>query len=160
MGAPQAVTVFNTQTGAVLQTFKPLQYTAAPPASPIRRMASTCCSARTAATLPYVNVNSSTGLLTSNVARISVPLDATVNLPAFGASEPVLNSVNCTRPSLAGNQRSNLRPYRTTGSYAIPCGCSRISRYHFLSDGHRDLAGYSRPPTSCWTTTIRWPRST
>ena len=52
MGAPQAVTIFNTQTGAVLQTYTPAAgnaiQTAATLASPIRRMASTCCSARTA----------------------------------------------------------------------------------------------------------------
>ena len=61
MGAPQAVTIFNTQTGAVLQTYSvPTELkgetstiqTAAPPASPIRRTASTCCSARTAITAP------------------------------------------------------------------------------------------------------------
>ena len=70
MGAPQAVTIFNTQTGAVLQTYSTLQrapiQTAAPPASPIRRMACTCCSARTAvtaptaATLPSPSVNPTT----------------------------------------------------------------------------------------------------
>ena len=54
MGAPQAVTVFNTQTGAVLQNYTTVrqQEAAAPPASPIRRTAGTCCSARTTATLP------------------------------------------------------------------------------------------------------------
>src|SRR5271167_2517355 len=51
MGAPQAVTIFNTQTGAVLQTYKPFgTKRAAPPASPTRRMARTCCLARTAVT--------------------------------------------------------------------------------------------------------------
>ena len=56
MGAPQAVTIFNTQTGAVLQTYSTRLSSGlhdpdgSPPASPIRRMASTCCSARTAIT--------------------------------------------------------------------------------------------------------------
>ena len=40
MGAPQAVTIFNTQTGAVVQNFNTSpRKRAAPPASPIRRMA-------------------------------------------------------------------------------------------------------------------------
>ena len=85
MGAPQAVTIFNTQTGAVLQTYStgskaPIQ-TAATTASPIRRMACTCCSARTATlygpTSSFVaiaNVNPATGML-SDYAQVSVPMD-------------------------------------------------------------------------------------
>ena len=51
-------------------------------------------------------------MITSNVARISLPLDATiVDFPAFGASEPVLNSANCTSDRHhAGDQRYDLRP--------------------------------------------------
>ena len=55
MGASQAVEVFDTRTGVVLQNYHARPSgtrAAATAASPIRRTASTCCSARTAATSP------------------------------------------------------------------------------------------------------------
>ena len=72
-----AVEVFNTQTGAVLQSYSRSAErieTAATSASPIRRTASTCCSARTAATLPSQASVATTGLL-SDYAHVSVPMD-------------------------------------------------------------------------------------
>ena len=103
MGAPQAVTIFNTQTGAVLQTYVPnvggtrIQ-TAAPPASPIRRTASTCCSARTAITarlrgyVAIASVNATTGML-SDYAQVSVPMDVNAdgyltNVTCFPGNSP------------------------------------------------------------------------
>jgi YVTN family beta-propeller protein len=63
-------------------------------------------------------------MITSNVARLSLPLDATmVSFPAFGASEPVLNSANCTQTvTMPGTGVAISGPVGTSGSYAIPCG--------------------------------------
>ncbi len=145
MGAPQAAIIFNTQTGAVLQKLQQRHTEttgSATSASPIRRMASTCCSARTAASLPIVNVDSATGHVTSDVARISVPLDATiVNFPAFGVSEPVLNTANCTQTvTMPGTDGYDFRPCGNLGQLCDPLRRSHL-RYQFLSTGPRGLAG-------------------
>ena len=86
MGAPQAVTIFNTQTGAVLQNFA---YSGSKTGS-ATGIAYTSDGlhllfSQDSGYVAYVNVDPGTGIITSNVARISVPLDATtVNVPGFG----------------------------------------------------------------------------
>jgi YVTN family beta-propeller protein len=103
MGAPQAVTIFNTQTGTVLQTYKPfgtkngsangIAYTP----DGLRLLFSQDSS--------YVAIASvsPTGLL-SDFAHVSVPMDAN--------AEGVLSNVTCFPNSPGG----------TTGSILIPCG--------------------------------------
>ncbi len=110
MGAVQAVTVFNTQTGAVLQTYKGagtdpdgsstgITYT---PDGKYLLFSQDGNSAG-ASFVAIASVNPTTGLL-SNYAHVSVPLD--VN------SAGVLTTVTCFPNSPPG----------TTGSAAIPCG--------------------------------------
>src|SRR5271167_4234888 len=108
MGAPQAVTIFNTQTGAVLQTYKPfgtksgsstgITYT--PDGS---HLLFSQDGGYGPAFVAIASVNPTTGLL-SDYAHVSVPLD--VN--AAG----VLTNVTCFPNSPPG----------TTGSIEIPCG--------------------------------------
>ena len=110
MGAPQAVTIFNTQTGAVLQTYAAnagkdkdgsntgITYTS----DGKYLLFSQDGGSGTGSYIGIANV-SSAGLL-SDYAHVSVPLD--VN--AAGA----LTTVTCFPTSVPG----------TTGSAAIPCG--------------------------------------
>ena len=110
MGAPQAVTIFNTQTGAVLQTYKPFN---------TKNGSSTGIAytpngkyllfSQDSSFVAIANV-SSTGLL-SDFVHVSVPMD--VN--AAG----VLTTVTCfpwSQDTFAGS------PPGTTGSAEIPCG--------------------------------------
>ena len=115
MGAPQAVTIFNTQTGAVLQAYKPfntkngsttgIAYT--PDGSHL-------LFSQDSSYVAIATVNPTTGLL-SDYAHVSVPMD--VN--AAG----VLSNVTCFPNSPPG----------TTGSNAIPCG----QTVSLVSDGTR-----------------------
>jgi len=108
MGAPQAVTVFNTQTGAVVQTYKPfgsksgsstgITYTADG-----LHLVFSQDGGYGPAYVAIANVDPTTGML-SDFAHVSVPLD--VN----GAG--VLTNVTCFPNSPPG----------TTGSAEIPCG--------------------------------------
>ncbi len=110
MGAPQAVTVFNTQTGAVLQTYSPaagkdhdgsstgITYT--PDGKHL--LFSQDGSSGTGSFIGIASV-SSTGML-SDYAHVSVPMDVDAN--------NVLTTVTCFPTSVPG----------TTGSAAIPCG--------------------------------------
>ena len=110
MGAPQAVTVFNTKTGAVLQTYSPaggkdhdgsstgITYT--PDGKYL--LFSQDGSSGTGSFIGIAKV-SATGTL-SDYAHVSVPMD--VN------SKNVLTTVTCYPTSVPG----------TTGSAAIPCG--------------------------------------
>ena len=125
MGAPQAVTIFNTKTGAVLQNFA---YSGSKTGS-ATGIAYTSDGlhllfSQDSGYVAYVNVDPGTGLITSNVARINIPLDATlVNFPAFGATEPVLNTVDCTQTvTMPGTGVTLPGPVGTSGSFAIPCG--------------------------------------
>ena len=104
MGAPQAVTIFNTQTGAILQTYKPfgtkngssngIAYTP----DGLHLVFS-----QDSSYVAIASVNATTGLL-SDFAHVSVPMD--VN------SAGVLTTVTCFPNSPPG----------TTGSVEIPCG--------------------------------------
>ena len=110
MGAPQSVTVFNTQTGAVLQTYKPfgtnsgssggITYT---PNGLQLLFSQDGGYGATAGYIAIANVNPMTGLL-SDYARVAAPLD--VNAGGY------LTTVKCFANSPPG----------TTGSSAIPCG--------------------------------------
>ena len=119
MGAPQAVTIFNTQTGAILQTYSAaagkdhdgsnLGITYTPDGKHL--LFSQDGSGGTGSFIGIASV-SSTGMLT-DFAHVTVPMD--VN--AAG----VLTTVNCFPTSVPG----------TTGSDAIPCG----QTYSINSDG-------------------------
>jgi YVTN family beta-propeller protein len=124
MGAPQAVTIFNTKTGAVVQNFA---YSGSSTGS-ATGIAYTSDGlhllfSQDNGYVAYVNVNPGSGMITTNVAHISLPLDAsTVNFPGFG-NEPVLNSANCTQTvTMPATGVTIPGPVGTSGSYAIPCG--------------------------------------
>ncbi|HEY2472418.1 MAG TPA: hypothetical protein VGI45_31825 [Terracidiphilus sp.] len=104
MGAPQAVSIFNTQSGAVLQTYKPFG---------TKNGSSTGIAyspdgkyllfSQDSSFVAIASVNPTTGLL-SDFAHVSVPMD----VDASG----VLTTVTCFPNSPSG----------TTGSSEIPCG--------------------------------------
>src|SRR6201996_2021701 len=110
MGAPQAVTIFNTQTGAVLQTYSPaagkdhdgssngIAYT--PDGKYL--LFSQDGSSRAGSFIGIASVGASGTL--SDYAQVAVPMDIDAN--------NVLTTVNCFPNSPPG----------TTGSVAIPCG--------------------------------------
>jgi YVTN family beta-propeller protein len=110
MGAPQAVTVFNTQTGAVLQTYSPsvtksgsstgITYT---PNGQYLLFSQDGGFGAKAGYVAIASVNPTTGLL-SNYAEVAVSLD--VNSGGY------LTTVTCFPNSPPG----------TTGSIEIPCG--------------------------------------
>jgi YVTN family beta-propeller protein len=155
MGAPQPVTIFNTQTGAVLQNFT---YSGSKTGS-ATGIAYTSDGlhllfSQDTGFVAYVNVDPGTGLITSNVALITVPLDATITaVPGFG-NEPVLNTVNCTQTvTMPGTGVVISSPVGTTGSYAIPCGIPESGSYplgiavspdnstaYVVADGNDELA--------------------
>ena len=112
MGAPQAVTIFNTQTGKVLQTYSTLKSTDADGShngivytpDGLHLLFSQDGSYGPTSYVAVANVNPTTGLLTDGT-QVSVPLD--VN------SLGNLTNVTC----FPGNS-----PPGTSGSFAIPCG--------------------------------------
>jgi DNA-binding beta-propeller fold protein YncE len=124
MGAPQAVTIFNTQTGAVLQNVK-YGTSATGSATGIAYTSDGLhlLFSQDSGFVAYVNVSATTGQVTTDVARISLPLDATdVSVPGFG-NEPVINTANCTQTvTMPGTNVEISGPIGTTGSIAIPCG--------------------------------------
>jgi YVTN family beta-propeller protein len=125
MGAPQAVTIFNTQTGAVLQNVKyGSSSTGSANGIAYASDGAHLLFSQDNSYVAYVKVSTTTGLVTTDVAHISLPLDATiVNFPAFGASEPVLNAVNCNQTvTMPGTGVTISSPVGTSGSFAIPCG--------------------------------------
>ncbi len=121
MGAPQAVTIFNTQTGAVVQNFSP------PLGGGDGSGAGIAYTPNGAyllfsqdgdygpAYVAIASVNPATGEL-SNYAQVSVPLDAVGG---------VLTNVTCypyTFPYNAAAAPPSGSPPGTTGSIEIPCG--------------------------------------
>ncbi len=112
MGAPQAVTIFNTQTGAVVQTYSTLKGTDADgshngityTADGLHLLFSQDGSYGPASYVAIANVDPKTGML-SDGTQVSVPLD--VN------SSGLLTNVTCFPEN---------SPPGTTGSFAIPCG--------------------------------------
>jgi len=105
MGAPQAVTIFNTQTGAVLQTYKTLGTDAHGSSTGIAYTPNGLylLFSQDSSYVGVASVNPATGLL-SDFAHVKVPMD--VN------SENYLTTVTCFPNSPGG----------TTGSIDIPCG--------------------------------------
>jgi YVTN family beta-propeller protein len=155
MGAPQPVTIFNTLTGAVLQNFT---YNGSKTGSATGITYTSdglhLLFSQDSGYVVYVNVDPGTGLITSNIARINVPLDATITaVPGFG-NEPVLNTVNCTQTvTMPGTGVVISSPMGTTGSYAIPCGIPESGSYllglavspdnstaYSVADGNDELA--------------------
>ena len=104
MGAPQAVTVFNTQTGVVLQKYKPFN-SASGSANGIAYTpdGSKLLFSQDSSFVAIANVNPTTGLLSDNT-HVSVPMDVNAS--------GVLTTVTCFPNSPPG----------TTGSNEIPCG--------------------------------------
>ena len=125
MGAPQAVSIFNTQTGVVLQNVK---YGTSRTGSATGIVYTSdglhLLFSQDNGFVAYVNVDPGSGQVTTDIAQISLPLDATmVNFPAFGGMEPVLNTANCTQTvTLPGTNIPVSGPIGTSGSFAIPCG--------------------------------------
>jgi DNA-binding beta-propeller fold protein YncE len=123
MGAPQVVTVFNTKTGAVLQTFKPTKG-AGGSSEGIAYTADgkyLLFSQDGDYGLSYVAVASvaANGTLT-NFANVEVPIavDATgklTNVTCFGTNPAVVQQ---------GLPPRGTSPSGTTGSFNIPCGYS------------------------------------
>jgi len=104
MGAPQAVTIFNTETGAVLQTYKPFgTKNGAPTGIAYTPDGKYLLFSQDSSFVAIASVNSTTGLL-SDYAHVSVPMDAN--------AQGVLTNVTCFPNSPGG----------TTGSILIPCG--------------------------------------
>lgn len=88
MGAPQAVTIFNTQSGAVLQNVK-YGSSAGGSATGITYTSDGLhlLFSQDSGYVGYVSLNPATGLVTSDVAQISLPLDAsTVSFPGLAMS--------------------------------------------------------------------------
>ena len=126
MGAPQAVTIFSTQTGAVLQTYS-VPYTTATGSStdsdgsqggiaytPDGKylLFSQDGNYGPSSFVAIASVNPTTGLL-ANYAQVNVPLDVT--------SEGLLTNVTCFPYNGAANPPAG-SPGGTTGSFLIPCG--------------------------------------
>jgi YVTN family beta-propeller protein len=117
MGAPQSVTVFNTETGAVVQTYKPFgtksgSSTGITYSPDGLHLVFSQDGGYGPADVAIANVDPTTGML-SDFALVSVPLD--VN-PAG-----VLTNVTCYPYNPAAKPPSGSPP-GTTGSIEIPCG--------------------------------------
>jgi YVTN family beta-propeller protein len=124
MGAPQAVTIFNTQTGAVLQTYSvPIsggtstdsdgsQTGIAYTPDGKHLLFSQDGSYGPSSYIAIATVNATTGLLT-NYAQVNVPLDINAGYQ--------LTHVTCFPYNGATNPPTG-SPGGTTGSFEIPCG--------------------------------------
>src|ERR1700733_5448479 len=129
MGAPQAVTIFNTQTGAVLQAYS-VPYTNSKGAASTDSdgsqngitytpdgkylLFSQDGSSGPSSYVAIASVNPATGLL-SNYAQVNVPPD--VN------SEGQLTNVTCNPYKYNGAAKpASGSPSSTSGSFGIPCG--------------------------------------
>jgi YVTN family beta-propeller protein len=124
MGAPQAVTIFNTQTGAVLQTYSApylsgttTEYDSDGGAGGItytpdglHLLFSQDGNYGPASYVTITNVDPNTGLITSTGG--SNPFPTQVSVPIDVNSEGYLTNVTCFPKSPGG----------TTGSFDIPCG--------------------------------------
>jgi YVTN family beta-propeller protein len=104
MGAPQAVTIFNTQTGAVVQTYKPFgTKNGSPNGIAYTPDGLHLLFSQDSSFVAIANVDPTTGML-SDSTHVSVPMDVD--------STGVLTNVTCFPNSPPG----------TTGSIEIPCG--------------------------------------
>jgi YVTN family beta-propeller protein len=127
MGAHQAVTIFNTQTGAVLQTFSTpyvsgtkTKYNSAGSTTGISYTPDglhLLFSQDYSSSLAIADVDPATGLITSTGGTAAYPIQ--VSLPMDADSTHALTNVMCypyNPATMAGS------PPGTTGSAAIPCG--------------------------------------
>jgi YVTN family beta-propeller protein len=133
MGAPQAVTIFNTQTGAVLQTYsapylsgnttkydpdgsgKGIVYTP----DGLHLLFSQDGYDGPSSYVTIANVDPNTGLITSTGG--ANPYPAQVNVPIDVNAAGVLTNVTCYPYNPLANPPSG-SPGGTTGSILIPCG--------------------------------------
>jgi YVTN family beta-propeller protein len=133
MEAPQAVTVFNTQTGEVLQNYSAAGMTdsdgsqngiAYTPDGLHLLFSQDGYSSAYFGGNAYVtiaNVDPNTGLLSDNT-QVPVPIDVNSVVPQNApASWGLLTNVNCVPYNPAANPPSG-SPGGTTGSFLIPCG--------------------------------------
>ncbi len=122
MGAPQAVTVFNTKTGTILQTYKPFS-TSNGSANGIAYTpdGKYLLFSQDSSYIAIASVNATTGLLT-DYAHVSVPVaGSTISVAGVGSTN-VLSTVNCTQSvtfPVTGQVLPG--PVGTTGSFALPC---------------------------------------
>ena len=149
MGAPQAVTIFNTQTGAVLQTYS-APYTDSKGETSYDSDGSTTgitytpdgkyllfsqdgmtSTAPSSSFVAIASVNPTTGLL-SDYAQVSVPMD--VNAERLSDQRHLLPTR--TSPSGTRGPRAAL-----ISRAATPYSIFSDEHIHFLSHGHRGLAG-------------------
>jgi DNA-binding beta-propeller fold protein YncE len=119
-----AVEVFNTQTGAVLQSYNFGGKDSHGSITGISYSADGkyLIFSQDSSFVTVANVNATTGLLTDN-AQVAVPVDGSVaTIPGVGSTN-VLNTVKCTQSILTPGTNVKLpAPVGTTGSFAIPCG--------------------------------------
>ena len=152
MEAPQSITIFNTQTGAILQTYSAAYLSGT--ATKTDKDGSQKGIAYTADGLHLVfsqdgydgdgsygpttpssfvtiaNVSPSTGLITSTGG--SNPFPAQVSVPMAINSEGYLSNVTCYPYTYKGAKKpASGSPGGTTGSFEIPCGYA----YSAFSDG-------------------------
>ncbi|MGB0062988.1 MAG: hypothetical protein WBP85_00965, partial [Terracidiphilus sp.] len=136
MGAPQAVTIFNTQTGAVLQKYS-VPYisngknkndsdgsTTGIAYSPDGKylLFSQDGEGGPSSYIAIASVNATTGLL-SNYAQVNVPID--VNNAGKLTNVTCYTSKGYNADGLpTGPPAAGISPPGTTGSFAIPCGYS------------------------------------
>jgi YVTN family beta-propeller protein len=125
MGAPQAVSIFNTRTGAVLQTYSvPLASGTSTDSDGSQNgiaytpdgkylLFSQDGSYGPSSYIAIASVNATTGML-SNYAQVSVP-------PAVNA-EGKLTNVTCYPYTYSATKPPTGSPSGTTGSFGIPCG--------------------------------------
>jgi YVTN family beta-propeller protein len=121
-----AVEVFNTQTGAVLQSYNFNGKDSSGSSTGISYSpdGKYLIFSQDSGHVTVANVNSTTGLLTDN-AQVSVPMDATaITVPTVPPTTlPLLNSANCTQTvTMPATGVTLSGPVGTTGSLAIPCG--------------------------------------
>src|SRR5208283_3596908 len=145
MGAPQAVTIFNTTTGAVLQTYSyngnkngsttGITYTS----DGLHLLFSQDQDSSYNSYVSIVNVDPTSGLITGNFGQVNLPLDATnISVPGIPVPVPVLNTANCTQTvTMPVTGFTMSAPLGTTGSLAIPCGIpdSFISNFEYSPTG-------------------------
>lgn len=126
----KAVEVFNTQTGAVLQTYEPAKGTDPDGSttgitySPDGKYLLFSQDGNYGPTgyVTIANVDPTTGKLT-DYAQVNVPLDATMVTLSGLPPLPLLTNANCTQTvTMPGTGVKLSAPVGTTGSQAIPCG--------------------------------------
>jgi YVTN family beta-propeller protein len=133
MEAPQAVTIFNTQTGEVLQNYvsagdtdsdgsqNGIAYTPDGLHLVFSQDGYSTAYFGGNAYVTIANVDPNTGLLSDNT-QVAVPIDVNSVVPQNApASWGLLTNVNCVPYNPATNPPSG-SPGGTTGSFLIPCG--------------------------------------